>query len=290
MGTYAVRPSGEAATSWPVVSFSGTTASCRPTVGSTMPRVWSALLATSKNPPVEDGCVLSELANKVVIVTSEMRRKCEHAIADSNLASAGEFTAFESTRPSPLRSSESHLVRGPKNADRKLGTRLYRARHSFPPDGGGVSRESVHMRGKEYIQVSLSRVSPLRRIIDVFSPQRMLIAAGALLVAQTAALATFGDRPSGVLLSELIQLVIGTLCILASAQAFCRSADVARYYWRWLALTFSVWAVAQGLGVYIDVSGKVALEPLDGLLFFVSVIPFGMLIFLDPDHERNRFD
>ena len=153
-----------------------------------------------------------------------------------------------------------------------------------------MSRESVHMRGEEYIQASLSRVSPLRRVIDIFSPQRMLIAAGALLVAQTAALAVFGDRPSGVLLSELIQFVIGILCILASAQAFCRSADVARYYWRWLALTFSVWAVAQGLGVYIDISGKVALEPIDDLLFFVSVIPFGMLIFLDPDHEPNRFD
>jgi hypothetical protein len=118
----------------------------------------------------------------------------------------------------------------------------------FPPNGG-VLAFSTHMRGKEYIQVPLSR---LKSLLDIFSPGRMLMAAAGLLLAQAAALATFGDQPPGVLLSELIQLVIGILCILASAQAFCRSADVARYYWRWLALTFSVWGVAQGLGVYID--------------------------------------
>jgi diguanylate cyclase (GGDEF)-like protein len=161
-----------------------------------------------------------------------------------------------------------------------------RTKALFSPPTGGVAF-STHMQGKEYIQVPLSR---LKTLLDIFSPRRMLLAAAGLLLAQAAALAIFGDQPPGVLLSELIQLVIGILCILASAQAFCRSADVARYYWRWLVLTFSVWALAQGLGVYIDIFARVSLEPLDDLLFFVSVIPFGMLIFLDPDHEPNRFD
>jgi diguanylate cyclase (GGDEF)-like protein len=146
------------------------------------------------------------------------------------------------------------------------------------------------MKGRENIEAPFSRLRGFLWSSDLFSPRRILVFAGGLLLAQAAALAKFGDRPLGVLLSELIQLLIGIMCILASVQAFRRSADIARYYWRWLTLTFSVWAVAQGLGVYIDISGKMPLEPLDDLLFFVSVIPFGMLIFLDPDHEPNHFD
>jgi diguanylate cyclase (GGDEF)-like protein len=145
-------------------------------------------------------------------------------------------------------------------------------------------------RGQAWLQALHDRLRFRQGVLGVFSPKRIMMTAGVLLLAQAAALAHFGDRPTGVLLSESIQLVIGILCILASLQAFSRSTTVARYYWRWLALTFSVWSVAQGFGVYIDISSDLSLEPVDDLLFFVSVIPFGMLIFLDPDHEPNRFD
>src|SRR4029077_9957214 len=59
---------------------------------------------------------------------------------------------------------------------------------------------------------------------------------------------------------------------------------------RLLALTFMVWTVAQGLGVYLGLSGNQSLEGLDDILFFLSVIPFGMLPFLDPEGEPNHFD
>jgi hypothetical protein len=107
---------------------------------------------------------------------------------------------------------------------------------------------------------------------------------------QAWALAIFGHRRSGAILSESLQLVLGFICLLTSLQAFSRSGNLARNYWRWLSYTFCVWMVAQGLGVYIDVANDNSLEQLDDLLFFLSVIPFGMLIFLDYDRDSNRLD
>jgi diguanylate cyclase (GGDEF)-like protein/PAS domain S-box-containing protein len=43
-------------------------------------------------------------------------------------------------------------------------------------------------------------------------------------------------------------------------------------------------------GVYLDISGDHSLDGLDDILFFLSVIPFGLLAFLDPDGEPNHFD
>ncbi len=57
-----------------------------------------------------------------------------------------------------------------------------------------------------------------------------------------------------------------------------------------LAITFAVWVVAQVLGVYLELSGDHRLDSLDEILFFVSVIPFGLLAFLDPDGEPDHFD
>jgi diguanylate cyclase (GGDEF)-like protein len=130
------------------------------------------------------------------------------------------------------------------------------------------------------------QVAPFR----LLSSRSTIVIACALLLAQCLALAMLGDGPLRAFCSESIQVAIGTICVVASVQAFRRSGGSARYFWRWLVLTFSVWVIAQALGVYIDVSSDVSLEPLDDLLFFVSVIPFGMLIFLDPEHEPNRFD
>src|ERR1700741_2061227 len=54
MGTNAFLPSGEATTSCPVTPPSTMVATCRPLSGSTRPRVWSLLLATSSRPADED--------------------------------------------------------------------------------------------------------------------------------------------------------------------------------------------------------------------------------------------
>jgi diguanylate cyclase (GGDEF)-like protein/PAS domain S-box-containing protein len=118
-----------------------------------------------------------------------------------------------------------------------------------------------------------------------------LIAASCILVVgQAIVIATLGHRTPGPLLSEVTQLALGLICILACTEAFRRSRGIARYAWRLLAVAFVVWAVAQTLAVYVDVSGDHSPDSLADNLFFLSVIPFGMLTFLDPDSEPNCFD
>jgi len=119
---------------------------------------------------------------------------------------------------------------------------------------------------------------------------RLIATSGVLLGAQAVVIATLGHHILGPLFSDVIQLALGVICILACTAAFRRSSGVARYAWRLLAVTFFVWAVAQGLGVYPDISGDHSLDKVDDVLFFLSLIPFGLLPFLDPDGEPNHFD
>jgi diguanylate cyclase (GGDEF)-like protein/PAS domain S-box-containing protein len=120
---------------------------------------------------------------------------------------------------------------------------------------------------------------------------RPLIAASCILVVgQAIVIATLGHRTPGPILSEVTLLALGLICILACTAAFRRSRGIARYAWRLLAVAFVVWAVAQVLAVYVDVSGEHSLDSLDEIIFFFSVLPFGILPLLDPDGEPNDFD
>jgi diguanylate cyclase (GGDEF)-like protein/PAS domain S-box-containing protein len=118
-----------------------------------------------------------------------------------------------------------------------------------------------------------------------------LIAASCILLGgQAVVIVTLGHWTLGPLFSDVTQLALGLICILACTEAFRRSRGIARYAWRLLAVAFVVWVVAQVLAVYVDVSGDHSADSLADLLFFLSVIPFGMLTFLDPDREPNSFD
>ena len=122
------------------------------------------------------------------------------------------------------------------------------------------------------------------------SSRPLIVASCILVVGQAIVIATVGHRTPGPLLSEAAQLALGLICILACLAAFRRSSGIARYAWRLLAVTFVVWSVGQVFGVYLDISGDHSLDGLDDILFFLSVIPFGLLAFLDPDGEPNHFD
>jgi diguanylate cyclase (GGDEF)-like protein/PAS domain S-box-containing protein len=111
-----------------------------------------------------------------------------------------------------------------------------------------------------------------------------------LVVGQAIGIATLGHRTRGPLVSNVIQLALGLICVLACTEAFRRSRGIARYAWRLLAVVFLAWVVAQTLSVYVDVSGDHSPDSFANILFFVSVIPFAMLAFLDPDGEPNNFD
>jgi diguanylate cyclase (GGDEF)-like protein/PAS domain S-box-containing protein len=111
-----------------------------------------------------------------------------------------------------------------------------------------------------------------------------------LVVGQAIGIAALGHRTRGPLVSNVIQLALGLICVLACTEAFRRSRGIARYAWRLLAVVFLAWVVAQTLSVYVDVSGDHSPDSFANILFFVSVIPFAMLAFLDPDGEPNNFD
>src|ERR1035438_1273562 len=78
-------------------------------------------------------------------------------------------------------------------------------------------------------------------------PRRLssaLVGASCILVAgQAIVIATLGHRTLGPLFSDITQLALGLICILACTEAFRRSRGIARYAWRLLAVAFGVWAV-----------------------------------------------
>ena len=133
----------------------------------------------------------------------------------------------------------------------------------------------------------------MRKPSQLYSlPSKGLIAAACVLVAaHITAIAGLGRRTPGPLLSDSVQLALGLICVLASVQAFQRALGVARYAWRCLAISFGVWFVAQAVGVYADITANQSLENLNALLFFLTLIPFGMLPFIDSEAaEPNGLD
>jgi hypothetical protein len=81
------------------------------------------------------------------------------------------------------------------------------------------------------------------RPLKMLSRRRTILLACGLLLVQAAVLAAWGNQQSGAVLSEVLQLALGFLCVFTSIQAFRRSGNVARYYWRWLIITFSMWII-----------------------------------------------
>ena len=57
-----------------------------------------------------------------------------------------------------------------------------------------------------------------------------------------------------------------------------------------MTFTFVVWCIGQLLGTYNEFRPDEGLSRLNDLLFIISTVPLGMALFLDPDHEPNRFD
>ena len=77
------------------------------------------------------------------------------------------------------------------------------------------------------------------------------LAGGCFLFAFQAANVLFlGTHPPGPLLSDLTQLAMGILCVLAAYQATRRAAGIGRYFWGLTTLTFTLFVVAQALATY----------------------------------------
>jgi signal transduction histidine kinase/CheY-like chemotaxis protein len=106
----------------------------------------------------------------------------------------------------------------------------------------------------------------------------------ALLTMHAVIVADLGVRGQGPFFSALLLLAEGIACAIACYQAGRRSGPVGRYFWRLITLSFLIWIVAELTGTFAPQG------PLGDFLFQFSTLPFGMTLFLEPDHEPARFD
>jgi hypothetical protein len=79
-----------------------------------------------------------------------------------------------------------------------------------------------------------------------------LIAGFVLLVVQVGVVVALGTSTHGSFVSNLIQLGLGILVVIASLRAAHRSEALGRHIWRLLALAYALWGVAQALSTYGD--------------------------------------
>ncbi len=113
-----------------------------------------------------------------------------------------------------------------------------------------------------------------------------------LLIVHAVVLGWIGARPPGPILSCLIQLVIGVLCVTASLRVANRSNPLGRYFWYLMAFSFIAWSLAQSsdfLSYFFSIR-PAALQVFSDLMFVFSSVPMGMALFLDPEHEYHHFD
>ena len=122
------------------------------------------------------------------------------------------------------------------------------------------------------------------------NPQHLVLTSCILFLVQALFIATLGHRRPGPAGSDFVQLALGLICIASCVGAISRSRGMARHIWQLFAVTFAMWEVAQAIGVYIDLTQVQTLGSFDDILFFLSLIPFGALPFLDPNGESDSFD
>ena len=100
----------------------------------------------------------------------------------------------------------------------------------------------------------------------------------------------FGDRGPGPLLSDTIQFALGGLLIWAVVEAARRSEGMARAFWQLVVIAYALWMVAQGLGLYNDLSRVPVVSWITNILFSFWFAPMAMALLLDPEHETGRLD
>jgi diguanylate cyclase (GGDEF)-like protein len=118
----------------------------------------------------------------------------------------------------------------------------------------------------------------------------VIVVAAVLWFIHVAVVVSLGSQGRGPLVSDLIQLILGAVVIYANIQASQRSEGMARSFWRLAAVAYVLWFIAQGIGVYHDISASPALAWTDNLLFCFWFVPLAMAIVLDPEREAGRLD
>ena len=120
-----------------------------------------------------------------------------------------------------------------------------------------------------------------------------LIAGFALLIVQAGVVVVLGTSPHGSFVSNLIQLGLGILVVIASLRAAHRSEALGRHIWRLVALAYALWGVAQALSTYGDAFSSrllesdsepaefdwlVAIDCIEAFLFWIAAYVYFFLI------------
>jgi two-component system cell cycle sensor histidine kinase/response regulator CckA len=118
----------------------------------------------------------------------------------------------------------------------------------------------------------------------------LLLIACFLVGLQLVAIACCGHSRVGVICSDSIQASLGFACVFACVNVMRRSCGLARYTWFLLSFAFILWLGGQSLSLFVDLSNRHALDGIDGLVFFFSLIPIGILPLVDPMSKTRTFD
>ena len=112
------------------------------------------------------------------------------------------------------------------------------------------------------------------------------IAALLLLAGHVAMLAWARPVPRAVFYSDLFQFAVAVLTAYACYQASRRSVRFASSFWFVVATAFSIWSVAQGIQLYLDLTGRNSAIG-DILLFFLSMTTMFMAVFPADDEPES---
>jgi diguanylate cyclase (GGDEF)-like protein len=122
-------------------------------------------------------------------------------------------------------------------------------------------------------------------------PRAIVISAALLFVTHIGVVATLGTAVPGPLLSDLIQLILGSLVVFACVGASRSSEGMARSVWGLTAAAYVVWFFAQSLGVYMDLSRSAdSAQWISNLLFCFWFAPLAIALFLGAESETASLD
>lgn len=124
-----------------------------------------------------------------------------------------------------------------------------------------------------------------------FAAPFVLLAGCALLLLEAADLIVWGTRSPGPSFSDLIQLALGALCVVAAYKASRLSEGLGRYFWGLGVITFTLFVIAQGLASYDNAfHAPHFVQWTVNVLFFFWFTPLAMALFLDLDVATKAFD
>lgn len=113
-----------------------------------------------------------------------------------------------------------------------------------------------------------------------------------LICAHAGVILLFGASPPGPLLSDLIQLVLGTITAVACFRSARQSGPFGKMFFHLAGVGFTIWCIGQIFGTYYgDILG-IQTQPLWGidLIFTAWPAPLVMCMFLDTEGEPEGFD